>query len=145
MAFRYGELQIVGLERYQSEVVLNSVPFHPGDPYRRDQLLAFQAALQNGQLFNSAAVTIKPDPALHAAVPVAVNLVEAQSKHFGAGVGYSSITVRAVKSIIVIIIFWGAPGIWAACCGWNKTPDVFHANRYFAGCQSLSIFLRCAG
>lgn len=89
-AFRYGELRIVGLERYQSEVVLNSVPFHPGDPYRRDQLLAFQAALQNGKLFNSAAVTIKPDPALHAAVPVTVNLVEAKSKHFGAGVGYSS-------------------------------------------------------
>lgn len=89
-AFRYGELQIAGLERYQSKVISNSVPFRPGDPYRRDQLLAFQAALQNGQLFNSAAVTINPDPTLHAAVPVTVNLVEAQSKHFGAGVGYSS-------------------------------------------------------
>ncbi len=89
-AFHYGELQITGLERYRPEVIRNSVPFRPGDPYRRDQLLAFQAALQNGQLFNSAAVTIKPDPTLHAAVPVNVTLTEAKSKHFGAGIGYSS-------------------------------------------------------
>jgi len=89
-AFHYGELQINGLERYQPEVILNSVPFRPGDPYRRDQLLAFQAALQNGQLFNSAAVTIRLDPALHAAAPVIVTLTEAKSKHFGAGIGYSS-------------------------------------------------------
>ncbi|SDW79433.1 autotransporter secretion outer membrane protein TamA [Nitrosomonas eutropha] len=89
-AFRYGELQITGLERYQPDVIQNSMPFRPGDPYRRDQLLAFQVALQNSQLFNSAAVTIKPDPALHEAVPVIVILTEAKSKHVGAGIGYSS-------------------------------------------------------
>lgn len=89
-AFHYGELQIVGLERYQSEVILNRAPFRTGDPYRRDQLLAFQVALQNGKLFNSAAVTIKADPTLHAAAPVIINLVEEKSKHFSAGLGYSS-------------------------------------------------------
>ena len=89
-AFRYGELQITGLERYKPDVVQNSVPFRPGDPYSREQLLAFQAALQNSQLFNAAAVTVKPDPGQHEAVPVIVTLTEAQSKHFGAGLGYSS-------------------------------------------------------
>lgn len=89
-AFRYGELQITGLERYKPDVVQNSVPFRPGDPYRREQLLAFQAALQNSQLFNAAAVTVKPDPMQHEAVPVIVTLTEAQSKHIGAGLGYSS-------------------------------------------------------
>ncbi|WP_240141350.1 autotransporter assembly complex family protein [Nitrosomonas sp. HPC101] len=89
-AYRYGELQITGLERYRPDVIQNSAPFRPGDPYRRDQLLAFQVALQNGKLFNAAAVTIKPDPALHEAVPVIVTLTEAKSKQFGAGIGYSS-------------------------------------------------------
>lgn len=89
-AFRYGELQITGLERYKPDVVQNSVPFRPGDPYSREQLLAFQAALQNSQLFNAAAVTVKPDPEQHGAVPVIVTLTEAQSKHIGAGLGYSS-------------------------------------------------------
>lgn len=89
-AFRYGELQITGLGRYKSDVIQNSVPFHPGDPYRREQLLAFQAALQNSKLFNAAAVSIKTDTALHKAAPVIVTLTEAQSKHIGAGLGYSS-------------------------------------------------------
>jgi len=89
-AFRYGELQITGLERYKSDVIQNSVPFRPGDPYRREQLFAFQAALQNSQLFNAAAVAIKTDVALHRAAPVVVTLTEAQSKHVGAGLGYSS-------------------------------------------------------
>src|SRR5690606_34463766 len=77
-------------ERYKPDVVQNSVPFRPGDPYSREQLLAFQAALQNSQLFNAAAVTVKPNPEQHEAVPVIVTLTEAKSKHFGAGIGYSS-------------------------------------------------------
>ncbi len=89
-AFHFGDLQITGLERYQPEIIQNSVPFRSGDPYRRDQLLAFQAALQNSPLFNSAAVTVESDPAQHEAVPVIVTLTEAKSKHLGAGVGYSS-------------------------------------------------------
>ncbi|WP_300088949.1 autotransporter assembly complex family protein [uncultured Nitrosomonas sp.] len=89
-AFRYGELQITGLSRYQPDVIQNSVPFRPGDPYRREQLLAFQAALQNSQLFNAAAVSVKPDVGQHEAVPVIVTITEAQSRHIGAGLGFSS-------------------------------------------------------
>ncbi len=89
-AFRFGELQITGLERYKPDIIENNLPFRSGDPYRRDQLLAFQAALQNSPLFNSAAVTVDPNPDLHEAVPVVVTLTEAQTKHIGVGVGYSS-------------------------------------------------------
>lgn len=89
-AFRYGDVQINGLERYQPDIVTNVTPFKPGDRYHRDQLLAFQAALQNSPLFNSAAVVIQPDTSLHEAIPVTVTLAEAKSKRVGAGLGYSS-------------------------------------------------------
>ena len=89
-AFRFGDLDVTGLERYDLDVLQRNVPFRSGDPYRRDQLLSFQAALQNSPLFNSVAVTIEPDPDLHESVPVAVTLTEAQAKRLGVGVGFSS-------------------------------------------------------
>lgn len=89
-AFRFGELAVTGLERYDLDVLQRNLPFRSGDPYRRDQLLSFQAALQNSLLFNSATVAIEPDPDLHESVPIAVTLSEAQAKRLGAGVGYSS-------------------------------------------------------
>jgi len=89
-AFRFGELQVEGLTRYPLALVLQRAGFRQGDSYDRDQLLAFQAALQNSPLFNSADVSIDTNPALAPAVPVSVMLTEAQSKHIGAGLGYSS-------------------------------------------------------
>ncbi|HRQ05152.1 MAG TPA: BamA/TamA family outer membrane protein [Nitrosomonas halophila] len=89
-AFRFGDLQATGLERYDLDVLQLKMPFRSGDPYRRDQLLAYQARLQNSPLFNTVAVSIEPDPALHEAVPVDITLIEAHSKRIGAGVGYSS-------------------------------------------------------
>jgi len=89
-AFRFGDLDVTGLERYDLDVLQRNVPFRSGDPYRRDQLLSFQAALQNSPLFNSVAVTIEPDPDLHQSIPVAVTLTEAQAKRLGVGVGFSS-------------------------------------------------------
>lgn len=89
-AFRFGDLQATGLERYDLDILQLKVPFRSGDPYRRDQLLAYQARLQNSPLFNTVAVSIEPDPALHEAVPVDITLIEAHAKRIGAGVGYSS-------------------------------------------------------
>lgn len=89
-AFRFGELTVSGLERYDQSLVTRHAPFHTGDPYRQDQLLEFQARLQNLPNFNSVIVSIDPDPALHQAVPVQVALSEAQSRHLSLGAGYSS-------------------------------------------------------
>ncbi len=89
-AFRFGELAINGLERYDEKLVTRHVPFHAGDPYSQDKLLEFQAGLQNLPHLNSVIVSIEPDPALHEAVPVQVILREAKARHVSFGAGFSS-------------------------------------------------------
>lgn len=91
-AFRYGNLAIKGLNRYDQSLISDLAPFKPGDPYRRDQLLAFQTKLQNLPQFSSAAVHIEPGAATHQAAPVQVILSEAQSQRVSVGAGYSSNT-----------------------------------------------------
>jgi translocation and assembly module TamA len=89
-AFRFGDLAISGLERYDQKLVTRHAPFRAGDPYRQDKLLEFQAQLQNLPHLNSVIVSIEPDPALHEAVPVQVMLREAKARHVSFGAGYSS-------------------------------------------------------
>ena len=91
-AFRFGNLEIKGLSRYDPTLITGLAPFKAGDSYRRDQLLSFQTKLQNLPQFSSAAVNIGPDVATHQAAPVEVILSEAQSKRVSVGAGYSSNT-----------------------------------------------------
>lgn len=89
-AFRFGELAVSGLARYDRALVDRLAPFRPGDPYRRDQLLTFQSRLQSTPWFHSVTVVADPDEALRAALPVRVGLVEARTRQLGIGVGYST-------------------------------------------------------
>ncbi|SEO69530.1 autotransporter assembly complex family protein [Nitrosovibrio sp. Nv6] len=91
-AFRFGDLMIKGLNRYDPSLITGLVPFKTGGPYRRDQLLSFQTKLQNLPQFSSVAVNIEPDAATHQAAPVEVVLSEAQAQRVSAGGGYSSNT-----------------------------------------------------
>ena len=91
-AFRFGDLDIRGLVRYEQSLISSLAPFTPGDPYRRDQLLSFQTKLQNLTQFSSAAVNIQPDTATSRAVPVEVVLSEAKLQRVSVGGGYSSNT-----------------------------------------------------
>ena len=91
-AFRYGDLVIKGLNRYDQSLIKGLAPFKAGDPYRRDQLLAFQTKLQKLPQFSSAVVSIEPAAATHQAAPVEVTLSEAQSQRVSVGAGYSSNT-----------------------------------------------------
>jgi translocation and assembly module TamA len=90
--FRYGAIVIKGLNRYDQTLVSGLAPFKPGDPYRRDQLNAFQTKLQNLAQFSSVVVNIEPGLAAHQAAPVEVVLSEAQSQRVSFGAGYSSNT-----------------------------------------------------
>lgn len=92
-AFYFGDLVISGLQRYSKDElnIRHFAPFRSGDPYRRDLLVAFQTALQNGNpQLSSASVSINPDISKHKAVPVKVIITEQQSKRFAFGGGYSS-------------------------------------------------------
>ena len=91
-AFRFGNLEIKGLSRYDPTLITGLTPFKAGDSYRRDQLLSFQTKLQNLPQFSSAAVNIQPDVATHQAAPVEVVLSEAKSQRVSVGAGYSSNT-----------------------------------------------------
>lgn len=91
-AFYFGDLVISGLERYdQTELnISNAASFRAGDPYSRDLLFAFQAALQNIPHLSTVTVRIDPDVLLHEAVPVEVLITEKPSKSTALGGGYSS-------------------------------------------------------
>lgn len=89
-AFRFGELSVSGLERYDRVLVARQAPFRTGDPYRRDLLLAFQARLQSMPQFASANVNIDPDVSAHGAAPVQVVMSEAHSRRLAVGMGAST-------------------------------------------------------
>lgn len=89
-AFRFGDLAVSGLDRYEKSLVARAAPFHTGDPYRRDLLLAFQARLQSMPHFSSVLVNIEPDLSTHEAAPVKVVLAEAKPRRVAIGVGYST-------------------------------------------------------
>lgn len=88
--FYFGELHISGLERYDPNLIDSYVFFKKGEPYRREQLLALQATLQNLPQFSSASVSIRADIAQHQAAPVDILLTEARAKRIGIGGGFSS-------------------------------------------------------
>ena len=88
-----------GLSRYDESLIRDLVPFKPGDPYKRDELLAFQTKLQKMPQFSSAVVHMETDPAAYQAAPVEVVLSEAQTQRISLGAGYSSNTVHGARSI----------------------------------------------
>ncbi len=91
-AFYFGELTILGLDRYQEETLnIHSFrTFNPGDPYRRDLLFAFQTSLQNLPHFSSVIVSTDADINMHKAIPVNVTITEKKAKHIALGAGFSS-------------------------------------------------------
>jgi translocation and assembly module TamA len=96
--FYYGEPVIRGTERYPEAIVRHLNPARPGKPVRQQDLLDYQAALETSGYYAQAMVRIEPDPALAAAVPVQVDVVERPEKSFSVGVGYSTDTGARVQT-----------------------------------------------
>lgn len=91
-AFRFGDLEVSGLERYPRWLLDRFHPPKKGDAYSSAQLLEFQRALQNSAYFSSVIFNVEPDSSKAEALPIAVSLVEKQTRDFGWGGGYSSST-----------------------------------------------------
>ncbi|MDY0012691.1 MAG: autotransporter assembly complex family protein [Rhodocyclaceae bacterium] len=89
-AYTLGALAVVGLEEYPAGLIQGFDPPRPGEPYDRDRLLAFQAALQNTPWFASATVAVDLDQARSGVAPVRVELREAKPRRLTLGAGYSS-------------------------------------------------------
>lgn len=95
--FYYGPLVITGATRYPRDIAANLAPFSAGKPYRQQDLLDYQRALEASGYYAQAQVRIDPDPELAAAVPVHVELVEKPAKRVGVGVGVSTDTGARVQ------------------------------------------------
>lgn len=90
--FRFGTVQISGLERYPRELVENLSPIRPGERYTHDALLRYQAALQASGNFRSASVSVDPEPGGSTTLPVVVRLTEYPVMKIDFGLGYSTNT-----------------------------------------------------
>lgn len=96
--FFLGPLEASGLEQLPRDFVERFNMLEVGEPFDQERLLALQTTLQNSPQFASVIVDIERDPALAAAVPVRVQITEAQSRQLGFGTGYSTNTGFRVET-----------------------------------------------
>ena len=90
--FLAGPLQVEGLKVHDLVTVHNLAGFGPGTPLTEARVLDYQERLQKAGLFESVGVTFDPDPALAAATPVRVRLVELALQQAIVGLGVSANT-----------------------------------------------------
>ena len=88
--FRFGALEISGLEKYADTTVRNLATFAAGDWYSTEALFEFVRRLNATGYFASAQATVAPDPAYAESAPVKVTLIEAPIKKFSGGVGFAT-------------------------------------------------------
>ncbi len=88
--FRFGALEISGLEKYADTTVRNLATFAAGDWYSIEALNTFVRRLNATGYFASAQATVAPDPANAESAPVKVTLIEAPSKKFSGGIGFAT-------------------------------------------------------
>jgi translocation and assembly module TamA len=101
--FRFGELKIVGLERYPPSLVeRHNRTVRPGEPFRESDLQALQTALQATPQFGSVQVRIDrdtpPDADGIVTAPVTVELRERPAHRLSFGAGISSNTGARVET-----------------------------------------------
>ena len=97
-AFFYGTPAISGNQRYPESIIRHLSPVKPGKPYRQQDLLDYQMALEASGYFAQATVRIEPDPALAAAVPIQVAVIERPEKLISVGAGVSTDTGARVQA-----------------------------------------------
>jgi translocation and assembly module TamA len=88
--FRSGAIRVEGLVRQDAETVRTMAGFAPGTPITEALLLDYQNRLQKAGLFESATVTLDPDPAHADAAAVIVQLREQPLQVWTVGVGVSA-------------------------------------------------------
>lgn len=96
--FKLGEVRVRGYERLPEGLAHRYSRLEPGEPYDQERLLAYQSALQEAPQFGSVVVEIPRDPELADAVPVDVQITEADSRRLGFGAGFSTNTGARVET-----------------------------------------------
>jgi translocation and assembly module TamA len=91
--FRFGALDVTGVQKYSEALVRNLVTFSPGEPYTAEALQVFLRRLNGSGYFASAQATVGSDPAQAEAAPVHLRVIEAPEKKISAGAGFSTDTL----------------------------------------------------
>jgi translocation and assembly module TamA len=92
-AFRFGALEVSGLEKYPETVLRNLVTFSPGQAYTLDALNDYVRRVNGTGYFASVQANIDADPQHADAAPVMIAVIEAPTKRFSAGIGFSTDTL----------------------------------------------------
>ena len=91
--FRFGALDVTGVQKYSEALVRNLATFSPGEPYTAEALQVFLRRLNGSGYFASAQATVESDPAQADAAPVHLRVIEAPEKKISAGAGFSTDTL----------------------------------------------------
>lgn len=94
--YRFGPVQVEGLQRYDESTVRNIVDFHEGDAYTEARLLDLQERLGRVGLFDGVNVELDTTPETWNAAPVLVRVREAPLQQATVGGGYSANTGQRV-------------------------------------------------
>jgi translocation and assembly module TamA len=96
--FRIGRIDIQGLKRYAPELVRNFANVHPGDLYSQQRLDDYVRRLLGSNYFASVQASIDPDVAQADDATVTLSVIEAPTRRFEAGAGYSTDTQYRVSA-----------------------------------------------
>ena len=97
-AFRFGDMEIVGLAKYHPSIVRNYSSIRRGEPYGEAPLEQFVRRLNATGYFSSVQAAIDPDTSHPDDATVRVAVIEAPTRSFEGGVGYST-DVRSTAKI----------------------------------------------
>lgn len=89
-AFRYGETEVSGTDRYPEHMVQALSPAAPGELYDRETLRLFERRLMATGYFASAQAAIVPDRDRAAAAPVRVAVIEGRSQQAETGLSFNT-------------------------------------------------------
>jgi len=89
-AYVFGEVSIVGLEKYPENVMRDLIRFKPGDAYQRRELLNLQSELQSLSYFSGVVIEAQPSEEAPYVAPVLVTVQEVPHNKLDLGVGYST-------------------------------------------------------
>ncbi|MBS0320826.1 MAG: outer membrane protein assembly factor [Proteobacteria bacterium] len=90
--FHFGDIKVVGLQRYPAWIVENFSTLKPGERYDATRLDEVVRRVAATGYFSSVHATIDTDPATADASPITVQVLEAPTRTVEFGVGYSTDT-----------------------------------------------------
>ncbi len=91
-AFKFGAVEISGLQRYGENIVKRHNPINTGSPYSLEKVQEFQQRLQDTGYFSSVLISIDTETPTPDNAILRINVVERRPRKAGFGIGYSTDT-----------------------------------------------------